>query len=73
MNEEDIENAKKMIIVSLWCIQMDPSNPPSMSRVVDMLKGSLDSLQIQPKPFLSSPPSLPADHSTTMESSQMIL
>ncbi|XP_062158441.1 LEAF RUST 10 DISEASE-RESISTANCE LOCUS RECEPTOR-LIKE PROTEIN KINASE-like 2.1 [Alnus glutinosa] len=73
MNEEDKESAKKLIIVSLWCIQTDPSNRPSMSRVVDMLKGSLDSLQIPPKPFLSSPPISPVDHSTTMESSQMIL
>jgi serine/threonine protein kinase len=73
MNEEDQESAKKMIIVSLWCIQTDPSNRPSMSRVVDMLKGSLDSLEIPPKPFLSSPPRSPTDHSTTMESSQMIL
>jgi serine/threonine protein kinase len=73
MNEEDKESAKKMIIVSLWCIQTNPSNRPSMSGVVDMLKGSLNSLQIPPKPFLSSPPRSPADHSTTMESSHMIL
>ncbi|GLT61081.1 hypothetical protein SLA2020_338120 [Shorea laevis] len=69
MNEHDQESAKKMIIVSLWCIQTDPSNRPPMSRVVDMLKGSLDSLQIPPKPFLSSPPRSPVDRSTTMESS----
>jgi serine/threonine protein kinase len=73
MNEEDKESVKKMIIVSLWCIQTDPSNRPSMNRVVDMLKGSLDSLQIPPKPVLSSLPRSSADHSTTMESSQMIL
>jgi hypothetical protein len=48
MNEEDKESAKKMIIVSLWCIQTNPLNRPPMSRVVDMLKGSLNSLQIPP-------------------------
>jgi hypothetical protein len=48
MNEEDKESAKKMIIVSLWCILTNPSNRPPMSRVVDMLKESLNSLQIPP-------------------------
>ncbi|KAH9795080.1 protein kinase domain-containing protein [Citrus sinensis] len=54
-NEEDKEYARKMIIGSLWCIQTNPSSRPTMSRVVEMLEGSLDSLQIPPKPFLSSP------------------
>ncbi|KAB1205557.1 hypothetical protein CJ030_MR7G000894 [Morella rubra] len=57
MDEKDEENARKMIIVSLWCIQTNPSSRPSMSNVVDMLEGALDSLQILPKPFLSSPSS----------------
>uniref|UniRef100_A0A5B6YRV3 non-specific serine/threonine protein kinase n=1 Tax=Davidia involucrata TaxID=16924 RepID=A0A5B6YRV3_DAVIN len=64
-NEEDNENARKMIIVGLWCIQTDPSNRPSMSSVVDMLKRSLELLQIPPKPLLSSPPRPRADSSTT--------
>ncbi|XP_075636336.1 LEAF RUST 10 DISEASE-RESISTANCE LOCUS RECEPTOR-LIKE PROTEIN KINASE-like 2.3 [Castanea sativa] len=59
LNEGDEDNARKMIIVSLWCIQIDPSNRPSMSRVVEMLEGSLNSLQIPPKPFLFSPPRSP--------------
>ncbi|TXG57348.1 hypothetical protein EZV62_018661 [Acer yangbiense] len=54
-NEEDNECAKKMLIVSLWCIQTNPSSRPAMSRVAEMLEGSLDSLQFPPKPFLSSP------------------
>ncbi|XP_050278652.1 rust resistance kinase Lr10-like isoform X15 [Quercus robur] len=58
-NEGDEDNARKMIIVSLWCIQIDPLNRPSMSRVVEMLEGSLNSLQIPPKPFLFSPPRSP--------------
>ncbi|XP_059455083.1 LEAF RUST 10 DISEASE-RESISTANCE LOCUS RECEPTOR-LIKE PROTEIN KINASE-like 2.1 [Corylus avellana] len=73
MNEEDQERARKMIIVSLWCIQTDPLNRPPMSKVVNMLEGSLDSLQIPPKPFFSSPPRSPADLSTTTETSQVIL
>ena len=54
-NEEDRVKVKKMIIASLWCIQTDPSNRPTMSRVIEMLEGSLDSLKVPPKPFLSSP------------------
>nr|XP_023913509.1 LEAF RUST 10 DISEASE-RESISTANCE LOCUS RECEPTOR-LIKE PROTEIN KINASE-like 2.5 [Quercus suber] len=56
LNEADQDGAMKMIIVSLWCIQTSPTNRPPMSRVVDMLEGSLNSLQIPPNPFLSSPP-----------------
>ncbi|KAG7944647.1 hypothetical protein I3843_15G113100 [Carya illinoinensis] len=66
INEEDEQNIKKMLIVGLCCIQTDPSNRPAMSRVVDMLEGSLDSLQIPPKPFLSSPSQPLGDSSTTM-------
>ncbi|XP_042983133.1 rust resistance kinase Lr10-like [Carya illinoinensis] len=66
MTEEDRQNAKKMTIVSLWCIQTNPSNRPGMSRVVEMLEMSLNFLQIPPKPFLSSPSRLEADSSTTM-------
>ncbi|XP_050132744.1 rust resistance kinase Lr10-like isoform X4 [Malus sylvestris] len=69
-NEEDKERARKMIIVSLWCIQTDPSNRPAMKEVIDMLEGSVDSLQIPPKPYLSSPPKSQADSSTTLVSIQ---
>ncbi|KAF5201557.1 LEAF RUST 10 DISEASE-RESISTANCE LOCUS RECEPTOR-LIKE PROTEIN KINASE-like 2.7 [Thalictrum thalictroides] len=52
---EEEEIARKMILVGLWCIQMDPSDRPSMSKVLEMLEGSLQALQIPPKPFISSP------------------
>ncbi|KAL3751325.1 hypothetical protein ACJRO7_012188 [Eucalyptus globulus] len=55
VNEGDREKARKMIIVSLWCIQTNPSIRPTMSEVVDMLRGSVDCLQVPPKPYLSSP------------------
>ncbi|KAF9591597.1 hypothetical protein IFM89_004826 [Coptis chinensis] len=47
---------RKMILVGLWCIQTNPSDRPSMSRVLEMLEGSVEVLSIPPKPFLSSPP-----------------
>ncbi|KAE9589414.1 hypothetical protein Lal_00000171 [Lupinus albus] len=54
-SESDKEMALKIIIVSLWCIQTDPKNRPTISKVVDMMERSLESLQIPPKPYLCSP------------------
>ncbi|KAF5780322.1 putative glycerophosphodiester phosphodiesterase, protein kinase RLK-Pelle-LRK10L-2 family [Helianthus annuus] len=54
--EEDDELARKMMMVSLWCIQTDPSDRPSISKVVEMLEGSFESLQVPPRRFESSPP-----------------
>ncbi|XP_050893097.1 LEAF RUST 10 DISEASE-RESISTANCE LOCUS RECEPTOR-LIKE PROTEIN KINASE-like 2.4 [Lathyrus oleraceus] len=62
-NDFDKQIVQKMIIVSLWCIQTDPSHRPEMSKVVEMMEGSLESLQIPPKPFLSSPPKSPSKSS----------
>ncbi|XP_012570199.2 LEAF RUST 10 DISEASE-RESISTANCEUS RECEPTOR-LIKE PROTEIN KINASE-like 2.1 [Cicer arietinum] len=53
-NEIDEEMVRKMTLVSLWCIQTDPLNRPAMHKVVEMLEGSLQVLEIPPKPFLSS-------------------
>nr|XP_029119258.1 LEAF RUST 10 DISEASE-RESISTANCE LOCUS RECEPTOR-LIKE PROTEIN KINASE-like 2.4 [Elaeis guineensis] len=52
---ETEEIARKMILVGLWCIQTQPESRPSMSKVVDMLQGSLSDLQVPPDPVLSSP------------------
>jgi serine/threonine protein kinase len=53
--EAEEETTKKMIIVSLWCIQTNPSDRPSMGKVIEMLEGTLQSLPFPPKPFLDSP------------------
>ncbi|CAL2243953.1 unnamed protein product [Prunus armeniaca] len=50
--EEENKIIRKMIIVALWCIQMKPSERPSMNKVVEMLEGEIESLQMPPKPFL---------------------
>ncbi|XVF42177.1 hypothetical protein PTKIN_Ptkin01aG0338700 [Pterospermum kingtungense] len=65
MDEDDHDKVRKMIIVSLWCIQVDPLNRPPMSRVVEMMEGNTDSLTIPPKPFSSSPPRSPPANSST--------
>ncbi|KAF9613964.1 hypothetical protein IFM89_014029 [Coptis chinensis] len=48
------EKTKKMIIVALWCIQTHPTNRPSMSKVVEMLEGNNEELQMPPNPLQSS-------------------
>ncbi|XVE69249.1 hypothetical protein DITRI_Ditri09bG0137300 [Diplodiscus trichospermus] len=69
MDEDDEEGVRKMIIVSLWCIQTDPSNRPPMSKVVEMMEGNIASLSIPPKPFVSSPPTSAAANSTSASES----
>lgn len=54
-DEEDKEMAMKMMLVSLWCIQTNPADCPSIRKVVEMLEGSSATLQIPPKPFLCPP------------------
>ncbi|KAK6128503.1 hypothetical protein DH2020_037761 [Rehmannia glutinosa] len=59
IEEEEEENARKMFLVGFWCIQTNPSNRPSISKVVEMLEGRLQSIQIPPKPVLFVPNTLP--------------
>ena len=51
--EEEQTLAKKMLLVALWCIQLKPSDRPSMHKVIEMLEGKPDLLQLPPKPFLT--------------------
>ncbi|KAL9310906.1 putative LEAF RUST 10 DISEASE-RESISTANCE LOCUS RECEPTOR-LIKE PROTEIN KINASE-like 2.4 [Arabidopsis thaliana] len=50
-SEED-EIAKKMTLVGLWCIQPWPLDRPAMNRVVEMMEGNLDALEVPPRPVL---------------------
>ncbi|CAL5405279.1 unnamed protein product [Camellia sinensis] len=61
-NEEEGVMVKKMIIVALWCIQMKPSDRPSMNKVVEMLEGNVEQLLMPPKPFLCPQEMPTADH-----------
>ncbi|XP_061998943.1 rust resistance kinase Lr10-like [Rosa rugosa] len=50
---EEKKLTKKMLMVALWCIQMKPSDRPnSMNKVVEMLEGEVECIQMPPKPFL---------------------
>ncbi|KFK32379.1 hypothetical protein AALP_AA6G233700 [Arabis alpina] len=53
--EEDEKIVKKMVLVGLWCIQTNPFDRPPMNKVVEMLEGSLEALEIPPKPRLCLP------------------
>ncbi|EYU34432.1 hypothetical protein MIMGU_mgv1a023385mg, partial [Erythranthe guttata] len=53
--DDDDEVARKMFLIGFWCIQTTPSDRPSMSKVVEMLEGSIESIQVPPKPVLCTP------------------
>ena len=46
--------SRKMILVSLWCIQTNPLDRSSISKVIEMLEGRFEILQIPPRPLLFS-------------------
>uniref|UniRef100_A0ACD5VYB1 Uncharacterized protein n=1 Tax=Avena sativa TaxID=4498 RepID=A0ACD5VYB1_AVESA len=53
INGEITEIVRKMIVVGLWCIQVSPTNRPTMTRVVEMLEGTTSRLELPPKVLLS--------------------
>ncbi|RYR60015.1 hypothetical protein Ahy_A04g017124 [Arachis hypogaea] len=53
--EEESDMIKKITLVSLWCIQTNPSDRPSINKAVEMLEGPLQSVPYPPKPVLYSP------------------
>lgn len=52
--EEDMKIAKKLAVVGLWCIQLQPVDRPSMNVVVKMLEGK-EELKMPPNPFANCP------------------
>lgn len=56
MSEEEEETARRMVMLGFWCIQTFPIERPTMSKVVEMLEGKLESIEIPPRPFLLSSP-----------------
>ncbi|KAK7405328.1 hypothetical protein VNO78_06556 [Psophocarpus tetragonolobus] len=49
-SENDKILVKKMFMVALWCIQLKPNDRPSMKKVVEMLEGKVQSIEMPPKP-----------------------
>ncbi|GJZ57327.1 protein kinase-like domain, concanavalin A-like lectin/glucanase domain protein [Tanacetum coccineum] len=54
VSDEENNMVRKTIIVGLWCIQTNPLNHPTITRVLEMLEGDLELLEIPPKPYVFS-------------------
>ncbi|KAK2453235.1 LEAF RUST 10 DISEASE-RESISTANCE LOCUS RECEPTOR-LIKE PROTEIN KINASE 2.1 [Trifolium repens] len=65
--EDDMKIVKKMIIVALWCIQINPNNRPSMSKVVEMLEGDIESLEMPPEPTMYPDEVISVDETTNLD------
>ncbi|KAK4711509.1 hypothetical protein R3W88_006022 [Solanum pinnatisectum] len=52
-NDDEKKMARKLTLVALWCIQTNPLQRPSMSRVLEMLEGEVEVLEVPPQPLQS--------------------
>ncbi|XP_030549136.2 rust resistance kinase Lr10-like [Rhodamnia argentea] len=50
--EEERMVIKQMIVVALWCIQLNPDHRPPMRKVLELLEGDIHKLQMPPKPLI---------------------
>ncbi|KAF8035413.1 hypothetical protein BT93_C1444 [Corymbia citriodora subsp. variegata] len=66
--EEERNVIKKMIIVALWCIQLDPDHRPPMNKVLEMLEGDIGKFHMPPKPLF-----YPSDVSVDNDKSEIEL
>ncbi|KAF8040263.1 hypothetical protein BT93_B2490 [Corymbia citriodora subsp. variegata] len=67
---EEVAVSRKMTMVGLWCIQINPKERPSMTQVLEMLMGNSKSIPMPPKPQFFSPPRAqvaPGSSSTDVE------
>ncbi|CAN4078461.1 unnamed protein product [Withania somnifera] len=54
-NDDEKKMATKLSLVAWWCIQTNPVQRPSMSKVVEMLEGEVEVLEVRPQPLQSQP------------------
>ncbi|XP_048421957.1 LEAF RUST 10 DISEASE-RESISTANCE LOCUS RECEPTOR-LIKE PROTEIN KINASE-like 2.1 isoform X2 [Pyrus x bretschneideri] len=52
VTEKEKNVIRKMVITALWCIQMKPTDRPSMHKVIEMLGRDVECLQMPPRPSL---------------------
>ncbi|XP_020412894.1 rust resistance kinase Lr10-like [Prunus persica] len=62
VTEEEKKIIKKMIITALWCIQLKPSDRPSMNKVIEMLEREVECLQLPTKLLLYPQQEMPRDN-----------
>ncbi|KAK8312454.1 hypothetical protein V6Z12_D01G043300 [Gossypium hirsutum] len=55
VSDDEKAMVKKMVITAFWCIQLLPSDRPSMSKVLKMLESDVELLEMAPKPFHQLP------------------
>ncbi|XP_048591561.1 LEAF RUST 10 DISEASE-RESISTANCE LOCUS RECEPTOR-LIKE PROTEIN KINASE-like 2.5 [Brassica napus] len=65
VSSEEEEMVRKMTLVGLWCIQSSPSDRPPMNKVVEMMEGSVDALEVPPRPVFQIPAE-PLQESSTL-------
>ncbi|GKU90296.1 hypothetical protein SLEP1_g4302 [Rubroshorea leprosula] len=65
VEEEGDYIRRKMMMVGLWCIQLNPRDRPTITRVVEMLSGSIEDIEMPPKPFAFSPPNKQSEFEIT--------
>ncbi|XP_015164543.1 probable receptor-like protein kinase At5g39030 [Solanum tuberosum] len=51
--DDEKKMARKLSLVALWCIQMNPIQRPSMSRLLEMLESEVEVLEVPPQPLQS--------------------
>ncbi|CAN4083699.1 unnamed protein product [Withania somnifera] len=54
-NDDEKKMVRKLSLVALWCIQTNPAQRLSMSKVVEMLEGEAEVLKVPPRPLQSQP------------------
>lgn len=54
VTESENKIVRKMVIVAFWCIHMNPTNRPSMNKVLEMLESAAEPLEMPPRSFLFS-------------------
>ncbi|CAN4078454.1 unnamed protein product [Withania somnifera] len=53
--DDEKKMARKLSLVALWCIQTNPVQRPSMSKVVEMLEGEVQVLKLPPQSLQYQP------------------
>ncbi|KAK8312433.1 hypothetical protein V6Z12_D01G041800, partial [Gossypium hirsutum] len=55
VSDDEKAMVRKMIIIAFWCIQLLPSDRPSMNQVLKMLESDVELLEMPRKPFHQLP------------------
>ncbi|KAK8985488.1 hypothetical protein V6N11_068742 [Hibiscus sabdariffa] len=56
VSDDEKAMVRRMVITAFWCIQLQPADRPSMSKVLRMLENEVELLEMPPKPFHQLPP-----------------